>query len=301
MISGKSQIVRQRKIDNDKVVEQAANDDFSLDVSEELEQINKSIANLTLKLNAETNQYTEFDFSNSNYQFDLEPSSSSSASSPSTLLSAEKSPKSTSPSKSPIYQMNFDTEQESSDKRFKEKFVKSSTLNTQPTTTLVSTHSVPLTHSLKSNRLANLMRLGQANSFFSRSCPGEEISDSLPSETRHVHKSEYQNRIKNFLTFSTRLRSRKSETSPNGSTRASANSVFSECSTTSVSDKPNEKKTKIGSYEVDLEQLARELVLPSIEAPLTSFKPPLQSSKTIDLEMSNNSKKQLQRSMTQNK
>ncbi|RNA01793.1 hypothetical protein BpHYR1_021900 [Brachionus plicatilis] len=261
MISGKSQIVRQRKIDNDKIVEQAVNDDFSLDVSEELEQINESIAKLTLKLNTESEDYTEFDFSNRNYQYDLEPSSSSSASSPSTLLNAEKSPKSFSSfSKSPVSTMIFDPESQPTNKNYKEKIVKSSTLNSQPTNTLVSTNSVPLTTCIKSNRLTNFMRLGQTNSFFSRSCPGEEISESGPTESRIGQKSEYHNRIRNFLTFSSRSKSRKSETSPNASTRASANSVFSDCSSTSTNDKLNEKKTKIGSYEVDLEKLARELI-----------------------------------------
>lgn len=292
MISGKSQIVRQRKIDSEKFVEHVINDEFSLDLSEELEQLNQSIANLTLKLNTEPDKYTEFDFSNRNYQYDIEPSSSSSASSPSTLLT-EKSPKFSSPSKSPVSTMNFDTELPSTEKFFS----KSDTLNSQPIKTLTSTNSIPLNHSLKSNRLANLMKLGQSNSFFSRSCPGEEICESLP-ESKTSQKNEYHNRIRNFLTFSSRLKSRKNDISPNSSSRASCNSVFSECSSSSINDKAHEKKAKIGSYEVDLEKLARELVLPSLEAPLTSFKPPLQSSKTLNMKTSN---KQLKRSMTQNK
>ena len=78
-------------------------------------------------------------------------------------------------------------------------------------------------------------------------------------------------------------------------------------------------KKKIGTYDVDLEKLAKELILPTLNAPLTSFrkeeatnKPPLLSSKTIDTpgslastDSSSNlkasSKTMIQRSLTNNK
>jgi hypothetical protein len=104
-------------------------------------------------------------------------------------------------------------------------------------------------------------------------------------------------------------------------TKSSAHSKSTEVPSTTSN------KKMIGSFEVDLEKLARELVLPSINAPLTSFntndeevcstttnnnnnnnnnliKPPLLSSKTIDT--SNNLKfpnkaAMMQRSLTNNK
>jgi len=98
-------------------------------------------------------------------------------------------------------------------------------------------------------------------------------------------------------------------------TKSSTHSKSTEIPSTS-------NKKMIGSFEVDLEKLARELVLPSINAPLTSFntndeevcsttannnnliKPPLLPSKTIDA--SNNLKfpnkaAMMQRSLTNNK
>ena len=51
------------------------------------------------------------------------------------------------------------------------------------------------------------------------------------------------------------------------------------------------KQNSIGSYDVDFEKLARELILPSLNEPLTSFKdgnanstkPILQTYKTVDI------------------
>jgi hypothetical protein len=56
------------------------------------------------------------------------------------------------------------------------------------------------------------------------------------------------------------------------------------------------KQNSIGSYEVDLEKLARELSLPSMNQPLTSFKrdqpkPVLQTQKTLDTSSNNNNSK----------
>lgn len=87
---------------------------------------------------------------------------------------------------------------------------------------------------------------------------------------------------------------------------------------------PNSSRSQnlnsIGSYEVDFEKLARELVLPSLDAPLTSYKPinniisttattnsikpTLQASKTVDSPQNASnasSKKLFIRSLTQNK
>ena len=76
--------------------------------------------------------------------------------------------------------------------------------------------------------------------------------------------------------------------------------------------------SKIGSYEIDLEQLAKELILPSLNAPLTSFKSPnelaappnagqqqqkatMHMSKTLETSTPGATKKILARSLTQNK
>ena len=68
----------------------------------------------------------------------------------------------------------------------------------------------------------------------------------------------------------------------------------------------NSKQNSIGSYEVDFEKLARELILPSLNEPLTSFKPSgqlgkpiLLSSKTIDEHSSLPKNKTMLRSFTQ--
>ena len=316
MISGKTQIMRQKNIDPEKMlIESPLRDETVTDASEELEQINQSIAKLTLKLNSESDDFTQFNFSHTSIHFDLTPSSSSSASSPSNLLNSERSPKSitsnSSPSKSASTNLTFDAHTHNSpkQKKSKEKFVKSSTLNSQQQNIkpLQSTNSVPLTHTLKTNRLVNFMRLGQASSFFSRSCPGDDLTESASSVESRSHKSENHQKLKNFLTFTSKMRSKKHDPSPNGSAHESANSVFSDSlnvnssSSSSSSEKSSDRKSKIGSYEVDLEKLARELILPSVNAPLTSFKPPLQSSKTIDSEIPYNSKKPMLRSLTQNK
>ncbi|CAF1013932.1 unnamed protein product [Brachionus calyciflorus] len=310
MIAGKSQIVRQKNIDSEKMLYEnvpSLCDGIMTNTSDEFEQINESIAKLTLKLNSESDDYTEFNFNCTNIHFDLTPSSSSSASSPSNLLNTDKSPRSltccSSPSKSSSNFSKFEPSQSPRHGK-KEKFVKSSTLNShhQNTAPLLSTNSVPL--NIKANRLASFIRLDKASSFFSRSCPGEELTETT-SETKN--KNEYHQKFKNFLTFSSRIKSKKQDSSPNGSAHTSINSVFSDSITSSMNLETSEnrfvdnKKGKIGSFEVDLEKLAKELVLPSVNAPLTSFKPPLQTSRTIDSESPKQTKKQFVRSLTQNK
>lgn len=68
------------------------------------------------------------------------------------------------------------------------------------------------------------------------------------------------------------------------------------------------KQSSIGSYEVDFEKLAKELILPSLNEPLTSFKtdqsksvsakPVLKSCKTVDISDVSTKKKQITRSDT---
>lgn len=106
-----------------------------------------------------------------------------------------------------------------------------------------------------------------------------------------------------------------------------SNSSSSNTSSIANLSEDREYSSKINGFEVDMEKLARELILPSLNTPLTSFKtsnnnsetmlasssststtkPPLQSSKTIDsnpslLLQQTNKKKLFVRSMTaQNK
>lgn len=68
------------------------------------------------------------------------------------------------------------------------------------------------------------------------------------------------------------------------------------------------KQSSIGSYEVDFEKLARELILPSLNEPLTSYKidqtksvsakPVLKTCKTVDISEGSTKKKQITRSDT---
>lgn len=178
MISGKSQIVRQKNIDSNSNLAESRSRDYLLsefreevitDVSVELEQINQSIAKLTYKLTAEECEYDRFNFNTSNLNLDLTLSSSSSSSSPSNLLntsSCERSPRALSSTLSTVTSSTESSPFNSTSacnlsSNKKEKQSKQSSSNKQ----LVSTNSVPITQP-KQRRLANLMRLSQASSFF---------------------------------------------------------------------------------------------------------------------------------------
>lgn len=230
-------------------------------------------------------------------------------------------------------------------------------------------NSLP-SHPKPARRLGNIMKLShQAGSFFSRSCPGEEMSQfnqhtnntsnkSNEDENRKEVKNENNNiqylssnsmpkspkpgrnrdetgnhRFlgKSFLALSIFARagysSKMKKNSESDSSTFTSPSTSASSSMMAVTDnEPSNKDlsvllgssacsnqdrgrlNKIGSYEVDIEKLARELVLPSLEAPLTSYKPvstntlkpPLLSSKTVDSPRMT-SKKMILRSLTQNK
>lgn len=118
---------------------------------------------------------------------------------------------------------------------------------------------------------------------------------------------------KNFLSFASKSKLKKatheSTNASNTSSTTSVNSVFTnnyidDLNTSQLlSSSPNQhhidkhSPSMIGSYQVDFEKLARELILPSLDAPLTSFKTnnlttkhPLQTSKTIDSDKPNSKK-----------
>jgi len=72
------------------------------------------------------------------------------------------------------------------------------------------------------------------------------------------------------------------------------------------------KQSSFNSYDIDFEKLVKELVLPSLDEPLTSFKnkspetsvknkPVLQSCKTIDASVENKRKQTIIRANTENK
>lgn len=334
MISGKNQIVRQKNvIDNNHKPErltlsisndcnQKDTNELNADVTDELEYINQSLAKLTYKLNTEEDEFDRFTFNTSTINtFDLTPSSSSSSSSPSNLLNTSNNDKSskthsqTSPSNKNLLTSNL-----------REKFTKS---KTNPNKQLISTNSVPAVTQPKQRRFANLMKLSQAGSFFSRSCPGDEITQNEIEDTHppttSASKSEnsaHKAIGRAFMIFTTKNKFKKSSNEINSSSSpltSSNTSVNSDilCRSSSphgLRTNSNSSSTyaTIGSYQVDLEKLARELILPSMDAPLTSFnnnsppatrKPPLQSSKTIDQSDKpvNSSRKNLIRSLTQNK
>jgi hypothetical protein len=177
---------------------------------------------------------------------------------------------------------------------------------------LISTNSESLMiqHPSKSRR--GLMRSNQGNSFFSRSCPGEELAsygleeedlNDLNNENNTANNSTNNNTTtlnpplnnqnnskdkksksgdfikasrqtmlaKSFIQFTTKVvrsKKRSDATSSVTSSTASMNSAHDDPFNTSRSNNVN----RIGNFEVDFDKLARELALPSLNKPLTSFK-----------------------------
>lgn len=245
-----------------------------------------------------------------------------------------------------------------------------------------TTKSVPIGQQQpKQRRIFDLMRLSQqAGSFFSRSCPGEEMAQfvetpSAPSanttgsangSTSEIVENKLNDHSTSQQKFSTRTFLAFARTGKNGKKpqqqlsapldgSSASNSSSPSNSSSALSDhhnhnhhhfnhhktnnnsspkygnsKSNSTMSMIGSYEVDLEKLARELVLPSMDAPLTSFKtnsnsslspdmslsranqlhpsnsslakPPLQTSKTLENSSTDKPvRKMFTRSLTQNK
>lgn len=207
---------------------------------------------------------------------------------------------------------------------------------------LATTLSNPVVPANKLSRSANLEDVsgGGSGSFFSRSCPGDELTgenDTLNDKISKINMNMKTNSLreempsqslksigKSILAFATLKHTRhKKYADSNGSLQTNnSNSNWSSLNNeadeaigsqaSSLSSTSNESTrkthTKIGLYDVDLEKIARELSKPSVDTPLTSFtlspnpKPVLQSSKTVDEDSSlSNNKKPLLRSLTQNK
>lgn len=186
-----------------------------------------------------------------------------------------------------------------------------------------------------SNRLSN-----QASSFFSRSCQGEELTNGLVSKAVKVNDTENVKnsiktgnssshininsiKMKSFLAF-TRIGLNKTPSptksfskGPSVSLQTSVDENES-LNSSNLSSPLYSKQNSLSSYDVDYEKLARELVLPSLNQPLTSFKnanqeesktinndndntrPVLQSCKTMDLSDSLPHRKSITRANTEN-
>lgn len=92
--------------------------------------------------------------------------------------------------------------------------------------------------------------------------------------------------MKSFLAFGrTGLKSPIKSFSKNSSNSVSVDE--NDSNNSSLSSPIFSKQSSLSSYDVDLEKLARELILPSLDEPLTSFrdansKPVLQTCKTVD-------------------
>ena len=211
-----------------------------------------------------------------------------------------------------------------------------------PDKPLVSNHSVPTAGDHKQSRLAYFSNRLSNSSFFSRSCQGEELSAVAAASSSHQTASSSKlspqvsddkgdctksnsssantssssiNNVsrsagKGFLAFARAPPSKqaaKKMTDSAGSLGFTSVSVDENDSVMSSSfSSTNSKQNSIGSYEVDFEKLARELILPSLNEPLTSFKPSgqlgkpiLLSSKTIDEHTSLPKNKTMLRSFTQ--
>lgn len=227
---------------------------------------------------------------------------------------------------------------------------------TKPNKYLVSTNSVPLVQP-KPKRLANLIRLSNAT-FFSKSCPGEEMTEFVasnestspdsktkslqndintgtkpskspppppqpaaettaqpPATVNHHHHQKITG--KSLFSFATRTNK-----PPKKSTESNASSPLTSSSTSMNSPLPAHLLDDTGNsstggsttlisysgtingYNVDVEKLARELILPSMNEPLTSYKtpmkPPLVTSKTIDATQTKK-RSTFMRSLTQHK
>ena len=248
----------------------------------------------------------------------------------------------------------------------KERLLQAKSPSTANSKQLLSTNSLPANQPPK-RRLANLMRISyQASAFFSRSCPGEEITqnqndapnkeeatdsnnktykvngnhltvnnkmvkqnsirDETSNNTSSSSISSHQKLTKSLLSFANRAgihSKNKKNTDSNSSSPLASGSVSSSINGIDENSSLSNNNSKnginmIGNYEVDFEKLARELVLPSMNAPLTSFKsstlsqaeiskPVLQASITIDVSpdkeknILNCNKKQITRSLTQNR
>ncbi len=120
-------------------------------------------------------------------------------------------------------------------------------------------------------------------------------------------------KIKNFLNFS---RSGGTKSSKRFNTSGSASHSISieehDSQTSSYSSPVFSKQSSLNSYDIDFEKLVKELVLPSLDEPLTSFKnknqetnakgkPVLQTCKTIDTSVENKIKQTIIRANTENK
>lgn len=165
--------------------------------------------------------------------------------------------------------------------------------NSMPTTDpkMINSHNNMLSNF--SNRLSN-----QNGSFFSRSCQGEELAYKKDVENSNCKSGNSSNNSSNINLNTTKLRSflafARSGQKPRNNTSLSVDDNDS-VNSSSMSSPTYSKQNSIGSYDVDFEKLARELILPSLNEPLTSFKtdqckneathtkPVLQSCKTIDI------------------
>lgn len=200
---------------------------------------------------------------------------------------------------------------------------------------LLSALSNPTVPVNKNARSANFIEVNNTGSFFSRSCPGEEmLVDSMNATSDDKSKMNINMKAnslreetsqqslksigKSLLAFATLKHSKnKKFTDSNGSNNSNWSSINNEIddsidsqgSLSSASNENNKKTTKIGAFDIDIEKLARELSRPTFQ-PLTSYtlspnsaisnKHVLQTSKTMDEDSSSN-KKTLMRSNTQNK
>ena len=130
-------------------------------------------------------------------------------------------------------------------------------------------------NTIQQKRSRFLKRLSsQTNSFFSKSCPVEELSDpngKLAEDQKQSKESnEKQKTLNKIFSFANTHKLLKS----------TSKKSFDTCYDSATS---NDKKTfsnstgtdsvfSISNFEIDIEKLTRELAMPSIDKPLTSFK-----------------------------
>jgi hypothetical protein len=175
---------------------------------------------------------------------------------------------------------------------------------------LISTNSESLMTQHQSKLRRGMMRSNQGTSFFSRSCPGEELTaygleeedlNDLNNENNNINSSNNnpttlnsplnnQNTkekksksgdfikasrqtmlAKSFIQFTTKVVRSKKRSDATSSVTSSNASMYSTQDDPFNTSRPN-NVNRIGNYEIDFDKLAKELALPSLNKPLTSFK-----------------------------
>lgn len=127
--------------------------------------------------------------------------------------------------------------------------------------------------------------------------------------TNECSNSLNTNKLKNLLAFNRQKSNASSPKKINYKLNKSDYGLSVDCENDSNRSSPiYSKQSSIGSYEVDFEKLAKELILPSLNEPLTSFKidqsspvnakPVLKSCKTVDISDVSTKMKQITRSDT---